>query len=210
MIENRLSSRARHFPTKKSASRDGTLLVRRDSLALLPSSAFSPSHPSTRSAATFSSSIAFSSSFTSSRSSIVPLLLLPWLSLLCTLPPSSLPPPHRPTGCTLTCNERDRPAGTQLPLAPCISESVSQSVSQSLSQLVGESGRRYTRDGGIVSALNYLHSLFARNVLPLPFSLSPFLVVFFVVLSCEIYSRRGSFGRVLCCWPRASLFAARV
>lgn len=128
----------------------------------------------------------------------------------CTLPPSSLPPPRRPTGCTLTCNERDRPAGTQLPLAPCISESVSQSVSQSLSQLVGESGRRYTRDGGIVSALNYLHSLFARNVLSLPFSLSPFLVVFFVVLSCEIYSRRGSFGRVVCCWPRASLFAARV
>lgn len=128
----------------------------------------------------------------------------------CTLPPSSLSPPRRPTGCTLTCNERDRPAGTQLPLAPCISESVSQSVSQSLSRLVGESGRRYTRDGGIVSALNYLHSLFARNVLPLPFSLSPFLVVFFVVLSCEIYSRRGSFGRVVCCWPRASLFAARV
>ena len=110
MIENRLSYRARHFPTKKSASRDGTLLVRRDSLALLPSSAFSPSRPSTRSAATFSSSIAFSSSFTSSRSSIVPLLLLPWLSLL--LHPSSVLPAPTPPPYRLHAHmQRARPAG---------------------------------------------------------------------------------------------------
>lgn len=211
MIENRLSSRARHFPTKKSASRDGTSLVRRGfactpsffSVLPFPSPLrgplppFRPPSPSPRPSPPLDPLLSLSCFSRGSPSS-------------CTLPPSSLSPPRRPTGCTLTCNERDRPAGTQLPLAPCISESVSQSVSQSLSQLVGESGRRYTRDGGIVSALNYLHSLFARNVLPLPFSLSPFLVVFFVLLSCEIYSRRGSFGRVACCWPRASLFAARV
>lgn len=153
-------------------------------------------------ATTFSSSIAFSSSFTSSWSSIVPLSPLLWLSLL--LNPSSILPVPTSLACRLhaTCNEPDRPAGTQLPLAPCISESVSQSVSHWVSQSVSRIDTR--EEISFIVTMYILYSRHSRSLL-----LSPFLVVFFLVLSCEIYSHRGSFGRVEC-WPRASLFAARV
>lgn len=189
-----------HILMKKSASRDGTLLVRRDSLILLPSSASSLPHPA-----------ACHHLFVLYRLLLVLHLLLilyrPSLAScgspsFWTLPPSSLSPPRLPAGCTLTCNEPDRPAGTQLPLAPCISESVSQSVSHWVSQSVSRIDTR--EEISFIVTMYILYSRHSRSLL-----LSLFLVVFFLVLSCEIYSHRGSFGRVEC-WPRASLFAARV
>lgn len=196
---------------KKSASRDGTLLVRRDSLVLLPSSASSLPHPA-----------ACHHLFVLYRLLLVlHLLLIPLSSLSClscgspsfwTLPPSSLSPLRLPAGCTLTCNEPDRPAGTQLPLAPCISESVSQSVSHWVSQSVS---RIDTREE--ISSVVTMYILYSRH--SRSFLLSPFLVLFFLILSCEIYSHHSvvlSAGRVLlysrhvCFWMRRKMCACRV
>lgn len=151
-------------------------------------------------ATTFSSSIAFSSSFTSSWSSIVPLLPLLCFSLL--LNPSSILPVPTSLACRLHAHmQRARPAGWHSVAFSAVHLRVSQSVSQSLSQSVGESDRHARGD---IVCRNYVHSLFS------PFSFFPPFSFSRSVLSHSILRNLfASFGRVEC-WPRASLFAARV
>lgn len=115
--------------------------------------------------------------------------------------PTFPPATPLPSGglCTLTCNEPDRPASTQSPLAPCISR-VSQSVSQSLrvSQSVGESGRSgYARARERYSSLSLRRLLYTLTFLPLPLSpvchLSPFL---FSSLSVPTHGLFSSFTSI--------------
>lgn len=144
-------------------------------------------------ATTFSSSIAFSSSFTSSWSSIVPLLPLLWLSLL--LNPSSILPVPTSLACRLHAHmQRARPAGWHSVAFSAVHLRVSQSVSQSLSQSVGESDRHARRD---IVYCNYVHSLLSPFSFFLLFSLCSFSFYLAKFIRIAGHSVVLSVGRVL-------------
>lgn len=215
----RESSRFAFF-TKKSASRDGTLLVRRDSLVLLPSSASSLPHPA-----------ACHHLFVLYRLLLVLHLLLilhrPSLASLAALPPFEPflhPPCPHLARLPAARSHATRQTG-RLPHSVAFSAvhlRVSQSVSQSLSQWVGSTrAKRYIVYCNYVrSSLSYHSRSFTR---PFSFSLvarsfSPHLAKFIRVAGhsvvCRVlaacFSIRGTCARKLLWTAEKNMRARRV
>lgn len=146
-------------------------------------------------ATTFSSSIAFSSSFTSSWSSIVPLLPLLWLSLL--LNPSSILPVPTSLACRLHAHmQRARPAGWHSVAFSAVHLRVSQSVSHWVSQSVS---RIDTREE--ISFIVTMYILYSRH--------SPSFSFSRCVLSHSILRNLFASRVIRSCWVLAACFSIR-